>query len=108
MSPFRHLFTVLLLVLMPFQAMGATYSNTAAPALAACESIIALAYYEDDGANGAACQAACSSAAVALAPPVMLIPQASKATAAAAVAGPALLPASHIPHGPQRPPCAQR
>ncbi|HEY0060896.1 MAG TPA: hypothetical protein VGC21_02175 [Telluria sp.] len=103
----RHLTAVLLLALLPFQAIAAGYDAASATLLACSDEMIAMGCCENDSMNGNGCHAASCFAAAAVAPPRLALVSLPAPLPAAPVVTVARLHESYIPDGPQRPPRAR-
>src|SRR5215213_11061434 len=72
LSSIRHLIALVLLVLLPLQAIAAGYAAGAAPITAGPDAMMAFDGLEFDLDAGVACHGRSCLAAVALAPPVFV------------------------------------
>lgn len=102
-STLRHLIAVVLLVLLPLQAIAAVYTAGLAPIVAGSDATMALGWEHDDD-TGATCQAAVCAAAASVAPPLARVVRMVTAPRQALLPLPAQLYTSYVPDGPQRPP----
>jgi hypothetical protein len=107
LSSIRHLIAVVLLVLLPLQAIAAGYAAGAAPLTAGPDAMMAFDGIEYDIDASVACHGRSCLAAVAVAPPVFRTVRTGSRPRCAHVCAVSRIYASYIADGPQRPPRTQ-
>jgi zona occludens toxin (predicted ATPase) len=103
-SSFRHLIAIVLLALLPLQAIAAVYAVASAPIVACSDEMMAMGCCEHDDDAGAACQASACFASAALAPPLAWAECITPVLRSAVLPSPSDIYTSYVSDGPQRPP----
>lgn len=103
-SSLRHLIALVLLVLLPLQAIASVVEAASAPVVTCSDQMMASGCCDHDDA-GAACRASACFAIAAVAPPLVGAVGILTSAGVAAVPAVSRIYTSYIADGPQRPPC---